>query len=98
MGRGDSRIYNTSSNLPPAQPTIEAFAASGMVFTDAHTQASLCAPSRYSILTGNYPWRGRLEGGSWHMNKGSQFVPGQRTLGHVLNDAGYQTSIFARGK
>ena len=24
-------------------------------FNDAHTQASLCAPSRYCILTGNYP-------------------------------------------
>jgi hypothetical protein len=76
MGRGDSRIYNTSSNLPPAQPTIEAFAASGMVFNDAHTQAALCAPSRYSILTGNYPWRGRKEGGSWHLNDNSQFMDG----------------------
>jgi arylsulfatase A-like enzyme len=97
MGIGDSRVYNTSSNLPPAQPTIEAFAASGMVFNDAHTQASLCAPSRYCILTGNYPWRGRLEGGSWHMNKGAQVMPGQQTIAHVLNSAGYHTSIFGKG-
>ncbi len=97
MGRGDSRIYNTSANLPPEQPTIEAFAASGMVFSDAHTQAALCAPSRYCILTGNYPWRGRLEGGSWHMNNGAQVMPGQQTLAHVLNSAGYDTSIFGKG-
>jgi len=97
MGRGDSRVYNQSANLPPAQPTIEAFAASGMVFNDAHTQASLCAPSRYCVLTGNYPWRGRLEGGSWHMNKGAQVMPGQNTLAHVLNSAGYSTAIFGKG-
>ena len=97
MGRGDSRVYNTSTNRPPAQPTIEAFAAAGMVFNDAHTQASLCAPSRYCILTGNYPWRGRLEGGSWHMNKGAQVMPGQNTLAHVLNSAGYETAIFGKG-
>jgi arylsulfatase A-like enzyme len=97
MGIGDSRVYNQSANLPPAQPTIEAFAASGMVFNDAHTQASLCAPSRYCVLTGNYPWRGRLEGGSWHMNKGAQVMPGQNTLAHVLNSAGYETAIFGKG-
>ena len=97
MGIGDSRVYNTSASLPPAQPTIEAFAASGMVFNDAHTQASLCAPSRYCILTGNYPWRGRLEGGSWHMNKGAQVMPGQNTIAHVLNSAGYETAIFGKG-
>jgi len=97
MGIGDSRVYNTSANLPPAQPTIEAFAASGLVFSDAHTQAALCAPSRYCILTGNYPWRGRLEGGSWHMNAGAQVMPGQQTLAHVLNSAGYHTSIFGKG-
>ncbi len=97
MGIGDTRVYNQSANLPPAQPTIEAFAASGMVFNDAHTQASLCAPSRYCILTGNYPWRGRLEGGSWHMNKGAQVMPGQNTLAHVLSSAGYNTAIFGKG-
>lgn len=97
MGIGDSRVYNQSASLPPAMPTIESFAANGMVFNDAHTQASLCAPSRYCILTGNYPWRGRLEGGSWHMNKGAQVMPGQNTLAHVLNSAGYSTAIFGKG-
>jgi len=97
MGRGDSRVYNSSTNPPPAQPTIEAFAEASMIFRDAHTQASLCAPSRYCILTGNYPWRGRLEGGSWHMNTGAQVMPGQQTLAHVLNDAGYHTAIIGKG-
>lgn len=97
MGIGDSRIYNQSANMPPAQPTIEGFASSGMVFNDAHTQAALCAPSRYSILTGNYPWRGRTEGGSWHMNKGAQVMLGQQTLAHVLNSAGYHSAIFGKG-
>lgn len=97
MGIGDSRVHNQSVNLPPPMPTVENFAANGMVFNDAHTQAALCAPSRYSILTGNYPWRGRLEGGSWHMNKGAQVMPGQQTLAHVLNSAGYRTAIFGKG-
>jgi arylsulfatase A-like enzyme len=38
-------------------------AAQGMRFTDAHTSSGVCSPSRYSLLTGRYHWRSRLQTG-----------------------------------
>jgi arylsulfatase A-like enzyme len=44
-----------------------------MRFTHAHAPAALCAPTRYSMLTGNFPWRGREPGGTWGFHMPSQF-------------------------
>ena len=38
-------------------PGIDRLAREGLRFTDAHTAAGICCPSRYSLLTGRYPWR-----------------------------------------
>lgn len=101
VGVGDIRTYNNKQSnpdgaLPPELPHLEKLAASGMIFTDANTPAGLCAPNRYSILTGNYPWRGRRAGGSWHFNAGSQFLAGQQSLGDVLQSVGYRTAMFGK--
>lgn len=36
-------------------PNIDSLGESGIVFTNAHTQAPLCGPSRASLMTGLYP-------------------------------------------
>ena len=36
-------------------PVLDSLAASGMLFTNAHTQAPLCAPSRVALLTSMLP-------------------------------------------
>jgi arylsulfatase A-like enzyme len=94
MGYGDSRIYNPRSQVP--MPNLESLAERGMVFTDAHSAAGTCAPSRYSMLTGNYPWRGRKPGGTWRYNEPCQILDHQETLGTLLKKAGYQTAIFGK--
>jgi len=38
-------------------------AAQGMRFTDAHSSSGVCSPSRYTLLTGRYHWRGQLQKG-----------------------------------
>lgn len=53
MGYGGLQIYNPRSRIPT--PAIDAPAAKGMRFTDAHTASSACTPSRYGLLTGHYP-------------------------------------------
>jgi hypothetical protein len=60
MGYGDPQCYNPESLIPT--PNINRLAKEGMKFTDAHTAAAICGPSRYGLLTGCYPWR-RGKGG-----------------------------------
>ena len=54
LGYGDSSIYRRSATKTPA---MERIAADGMTFTDAHSTASVCTPTRYALLTGKYNWR-----------------------------------------
>ena len=57
IGWGDFQCYNPDGKVP--SPNIDRLAREGMRFTDAHTPAALCAPTRYTVATGNYTWRGR---------------------------------------
>ena len=50
-------------------PNIDAFATSGMMFTDAYTASPLCSPTRASILTGQEPGRLRFTTPSGHVAK-----------------------------
>jgi len=94
MGYGDCRAYNPESKV--GLPRIEQLAAAGMRFTNAHSPSAVCAPSRYSLMTGNYPWRGRLPNGTWHFHQKSQILPGQQPLGDFLQKAGYQTAFIGK--
>ena len=94
MGYGDCRAYNPESKV--SLPNIENLSAHGMRFTDAHSPSAVCAPSRYSVMTGNYPWRGRLENGTWMFHQRSQILDGQATLGQLMQTAGYSTAFFGK--
>ena len=94
MGYGDPRVYNPRSRVPT--PHIDALAARGMRFSDAHTASSVCSPSRYGLLTGRYPWRSRLPVGivqSW----GKPMISHDRlTLGEALQKRGYLTAAIGK--
>jgi arylsulfatase A-like enzyme len=94
IGWGDFQSYNAAGKIPT--PNLDRMAREGMRFTDAHTPAALCAPTRYAVATGNYTWRGRVPAGTWGWNMPAQFLPGQKTVGHILTDAGYRTSLFGK--
>ncbi len=94
IGWGDFRCYNPQGKIPT--PNLDRLANQGLRFTDAHTPAALCAPTRYAVATGNYTWRGRAPGGTWGWNQTPQFLPGQKTVGHLLQDAGYRTGLFGK--
>ena len=54
LGYGDLGCYGaTKVNTP----NIDKLAAHGRIFTDAHAAAAVCSPSRYGLLTGQYPLR-----------------------------------------
>ncbi len=100
VGYGDIGVYG--GKVPT--PNIDSLAQQGMLFTDAHSPAALCAPSRYSLLTGSYPYRNGRPGGSWDVNNSSAFsVNGNRTeaerhitVGEIMQNAGYTTAFFGK--
>ena len=65
MGMGDTSAYQDfTGNVDNVQlhtPQMERLARMGVRFTDAHTPASRCTPTRYGLLTGRYPWRSRMK-------------------------------------
>lgn len=100
VGYGDIGVYG--GKVPT--PNIDKLAAQGMRFTDAHSPAALCAPSRFSLLTGSYPYRNGRPGGSWDVNNSSGFsFNGDRTeagrhitVGEIMQKAGYKTAFFGK--
>jgi arylsulfatase A-like enzyme len=94
VGYGDLKVYNEASKIP--LPNIETLAERGMVFTDAHSPAAICSPTRYSVMTGNYPWRGRRLWGIQTYNEASMVLEEQRTIGHVMKNAGYRSAMIGK--
>ena len=54
LGYGDLECYGAKN---VETPNVNRLAAEGVRFTDCHAAASTSTPSRYSLLTGEYPWR-----------------------------------------
>ncbi|WP_262915377.1 sulfatase-like hydrolase/transferase [Niabella ginsengisoli] len=54
LGIGDLSCYGATA---VKTPNVDKLAAGGIKFTDAHSTASTCTPSRYSLLTGSYAFR-----------------------------------------
>ncbi|MCF7784818.1 MAG: sulfatase-like hydrolase/transferase [Prosthecobacter sp.] len=95
LGYGDLRCYNEQSKVPT--PNIDRLAQEGLKFTDAHSAATVCTPSRYSLMTGQMAFR-VPNGGTVFQGAGgpSLIAPGRLTLPGMLRQQGYATA--ATGK
>lgn len=94
LGYGDVTIYNKDSKI--LTPNIDRLATQGMRFTDAHTTSSVCTPSRYSILTGRYPWRSRLPVGVLRGYSRTLIEKGQPTVATLLKAKSYNTGVIGK--
>jgi arylsulfatase A len=94
LGYGDVRCNNPGSKIPT--PHIDALAAQGMRFTDAHTTSSVCTPTRYSLLTGRYNWRSKLQKGVLGGLSPRLIEPGRATIASVLHEQGYHTACIGK--
>lgn len=70
-----------------ATPRLDALAGEGIRFTHAYSQP-LCTPSRVQIMTGQYNVRNYRCFGI--------LDPGERTFGHLFQDAGYATAVAGK--
>lgn len=94
MGYGDPQVNNPRSRVPT--PNIDALAAKGLRFTDAHTASSVCSPSRYGLLTGRYPWRSPLPKGIVNTWGKPMIEKGRLTMAQMLKDKGYATAAIGK--
>jgi arylsulfatase A-like enzyme len=92
VGYGDLGCYGATK---VRTPNLDRLAAQGLRFTDAHSSAATCTPSRYSLMTGEYAWRqkgtGVLPG-----NAALIIKPGRVTTPALLKQAGYATGAVGK--
>jgi arylsulfatase A-like enzyme len=92
VGYGDIGCYGATK---VKTPNLDRLAKEGLRFTDAHSSAATCTPSRYALMTGHYAWR----------KKGTGVLPGDAaliidtsrdTLPSMLKKAGYATAAVGK--
>jgi arylsulfatase A len=94
LGYGDVSAYNSKSKIET--PYIDALSKEGMLFKDAHSNSSVCTPTRYGILTGRYAWRTSLKNGVlWSYDK-PLITQDQFTVAQLLKNNGYQTACIGK--
>ena len=92
LGYGDTGVYGGTG---VKTPNIDKLANEGIRFTNGYATSATCTPSRYAILTGEYPWR----------NENAKILPGdapllidtaKMTLPRMLKASGYHTGIVGK--
>ena len=92
LGYGDVGAYGATEMKTP---NIDRLAKGGVQFTNGYASSATCSPSRYALLTGEYPWR----------NKNAKILTGtapllidtkQKTIPKMLRDKGYYTGIVGK--
>ena len=90
LGYGDTSAYGATEI---STPNIDQLANEGLRFTQGYCTSATCSPSRYGLLTGQYPWKNERA----HILPGvaaRHIEPGSTTLPSMLNQAGYHTAVI----
>lgn len=92
VGYGDLSCYGATKIKTP---NIDKIAEQGIRFKNSHTTSSTCTPSRFGLLTGQYPWR-KQGTGIAAGNAGSIIDPNQYTLADLFHEDGYKTAAIGK--
>jgi arylsulfatase A-like enzyme len=96
LGYGDLGCYGATR---VQTPNIDRLAAEGRRFTDAHSVSAVCTPSRYALLTGQYPVRASDGKGVWGPAPvTSPLIVDTRktTIADVFKSGGYDTAVIGK--
>ena len=96
LGYGDVGCYGATKLKTP---NIDQLAKEGRRFTDAHTASAVCTPSRYGLLTGEYPLRAMNGEGVWGPlppTSGLIIDTDKLTIGKVFKSKGYATACLGK--
>ena len=92
LGYGDLSCYGATKIKTP---NLDKLASQGIRFTNAHCTSATCTPSRYALMTGQYPWK----------KSGTGILPGdaaliiptdKMTLPKLFKQAGYKTANIGK--
>lgn len=92
IGYGDFSCYGATRIQTP---NVDRIARQGLRFLDAHSSSATCTPSRYAMLTGQYPWRRQ---GTGVLPGDAKLIiePGRQTLATLLRQAGYRCGVVGK--
>lgn len=80
-----SKIYQT--------PNIDKLASESVTFTNAYANYPRCVPSRFAMMTGNYPVQnGDVPDDGFKMTN----IPDDKNFVKTIKSAGYQTAYFGK--
>ncbi len=100
IGLGDIGYYHqqrTGKKPVVATPNIDKLINEGIRFSDAHSPASLCAPTRFSMLTGNFSYRNtKGPWGVWQPFYDNGINPNYTTIARIAKQGGYNTAFFGK--
>ncbi len=85
-----AHVLNAYGGSVCKTPNIDALADRGVVFENAYCNYPLCAPSRFSMMSGRLPSR------IGAYDNGAEFRASTPTFAHYLRRAGYYTSISGK--
>lgn len=96
LGYGDLGCYGATKQKTP---NIDRLADEGRRFTDAHSASAVCTPSRYALLTGEYPFRANEGKGVWGpLPRSAKLIVDieKLTVGKVMQQQGYATAVIGK--
>jgi arylsulfatase A len=102
LGYGDLSSYNpksegeTPNNTPIRTPNLDRMAKSGVRYTDFHSAASICSPSRRALLTARYPNRLCEWAEAYRGSPDGVIASKEQTIGMWLKEAGYATAVYGK--
>ncbi len=91
LGYGDVSAYQQGTLQTP---NIDRLANGGIKFTNGHAASATCTPSRYALMTGQYPWRNTQA----KISTGAALIIDtlQMTLPKMMQQKNYQTAIVGK--
>ena len=95
FGYGSTNTYGASEDLIKT-PNINTLASEGVKFRNAYTTGSVCTPTRYALMTGQYSWRTRLKKGVVNMTDPALIDVKTKTLPKYMQSLGYKTAIVGK--
>ncbi|MEM9446237.1 MAG: arylsulfatase [Verrucomicrobiota bacterium] len=95
LGYGSLNSYGAPENFVKT-PRLDGLAEQGILFKNAFATASVCTPTRYTMLTGQYSWRTRLKKSVVNTMDPLLIDPETKTIGSFLQDKGYRTAAIGK--